>query len=112
MSATTSRPERNQPWLCTPVCARSRTTSPGWTSSGPAALLAVAKKDGDQGAGEEELDRRRYAAAPVPTAQAVAGEELATAWPREAKDVFEVGKGSRQGSRDSGIERSAHIANE
>jgi len=53
-------------------------------------VLAVAKKDGHQGAGEKKLDRRGYAPAPVPTAQPMAGEELATAWPREAKDVFEV----------------------
>jgi hypothetical protein len=50
----------------------------------------VAKKDGNQGAGEKELGRRGYTAAPVPTAQPVAGEELATAGPREADDVFEV----------------------
>jgi hypothetical protein len=53
-------------------------------------VLAVAKKDGNQGAGEKELVRRGYTAAPVPTAQPVAGEELATAGPREADDVFEV----------------------
>jgi hypothetical protein len=50
----------------------------------------VAKKDGHQGAGEKELDRRGYAAAPVPTAQPMAGEELATAGPREAEDEIEV----------------------
>jgi hypothetical protein len=50
----------------------------------------VAKNDGNQGTGEKKLDRRGYAAAAVPTGPPMAGEELATAWPREAKDVFEV----------------------
>jgi hypothetical protein len=71
----------------------------------------VAKKDGDEEAGEEELHGRGYAAS-VPTAQPVAGEELATAWPREAKDVFEVRKRGREGARDGGIERSARSAEE
>ncbi len=72
----------------------------------------MAKKDGDEEAGEEELHGRGYAAASVPTAQPVAGEELATAWPREAKDVFEVRKRGREGARDGGIERSARSAEE
>jgi hypothetical protein len=37
----------------------------------------------------------------------VAGKELATAWLREAKDVFEVRTRSRDRARDGGIERSA-----
>ena len=48
----------------------------------------------------------------MPAAQPVAGEELATAWPREAKDVFEVRTRSRDRARDGGIERSAHSAEE
>ncbi len=48
----------------------------------------------------------------MPTAQPVAGEELATAWPREAKDVFEVRTRSRERAGDGGIERSAHSAEE
>jgi hypothetical protein len=72
----------------------------------------VAKKDGDEEAGEEELHGRGYAAASVLTAQPVAGEELATAWPREAKDVFEVRKRSRERARDGGIERSARSPEE
>ena len=72
----------------------------------------MAKKEGDEEAGEEEPHGRGYAAASVPTAQPVAGEELATAWPREAKDVFEVRKRGREGARDGGIERSARSAEE
>jgi hypothetical protein len=73
-------------------------------------VLARAKKDGEEEAGEEELDRCGYAAAPVPAAQPVAGKELPPTWPREAKDVFEVGKRSGERARDGGIERSAHGA--
>jgi hypothetical protein len=75
-------------------------------------VLAVAKKDADEEAGEEELDWRGEAAAPVPAAKPVAREELATAWPREAQDVFEVRTRSRDRTRDGGIERSAHGAEE
>jgi hypothetical protein len=75
-------------------------------------VFAVAKKDGDQGAGEKELDRRGYAAASVPTVQPVAREELATAWPRETKDVLEVRERSRERARDCGIERPTRSAEE
>jgi hypothetical protein len=70
----------------------------------------VAKKEADEETGEEELERRGDAAAPVPAAQPMAGEELATAWLREAKDVFEVRTRSRERARDGGIERSAYGA--
>lgn len=40
----------------------------------------------------------------------MAGEELATAWLREAKDVFEVRTRSRERARDGGIQRSTHGA--
>jgi hypothetical protein len=78
------------------VLPRERASRPGderYSANPPSTadfVLAAAKKDGHQGAREKELDRRGYAPAPVPTAQPMAGEELATAWPREAKDVFEV----------------------
>jgi hypothetical protein len=68
----------------------------------------VAKEEADEEAGEEELDRCGYAAAPVPAGQPMAGEELASAWLREAKDVFEVRTRSRERAHDGGIERSAH----
>jgi hypothetical protein len=82
--------------------------SPGRTRR--RSVLAPVKKHRDEKTGEKELGRRGYAAAPVPAAQPVAGEELATAWSREAKDVFEVGQRSRERARDGGIERSAHSA--
>jgi hypothetical protein len=44
----------------------------------------------------------------VPAAEAVAGEELAPAGPREAKDMLEVRRGSGERPADSRIERSAH----
>jgi hypothetical protein len=76
---------------------------------GPAVLvLAAAKKEADEETGEEELGWRRDAAAPVPAAQSVAGEELATARPRQAKEVFEVRTRGRERAGDGGIERSAH----
>ena len=42
----------------------------------------------------------------------MAGEELATAGPREAEDVFQVRTRSRERARDGGIEWSAHSAEE
>jgi hypothetical protein len=42
----------------------------------------------------------------------MAGEELATAWPREGKYVLEVRERSREGTGDGRIERSAHSAEE
>jgi hypothetical protein len=48
----------------------------------------------------------------VPAAKPVAGKKLATAWPREAEDVFKVRTRSRDRARDGGIERSAHTAEE
>jgi hypothetical protein len=53
--------------------------------------LAAPKKKANEEPGEDELGRRRNAAAAMPAAEAVAGEELAPAGSREAKDVLEVG---------------------
>ncbi len=82
--------------------------SPGRTRR--RSVLAPVKKHRDEKTGEKELGRRGYAAAPVPAAQAVAGKELATAWAREAKDVFEIRKRSCEGARHGGIEWSARRA--
>ena len=52
--------------------------------------LAAPKKKANEEAGEDELGRRRNAATAVPAAEAVAGEELAPARSRQAKDVLKV----------------------
>ena len=72
--------------------------------------LGAAKKRANEEAGDEKLYRGRYAAATVPAAQSVAGEELATARAREPKDVLEVRKRSRECAGNSGIKRTAHCA--
>jgi hypothetical protein len=69
-----------------------------------AGSLCAAEQQADQEAGDEELDRGRDAAASMPTAQSVAGKELATAGPWEPQDVFEVGTGSRERAGHCGIE--------
>jgi hypothetical protein len=67
---------------------------------------ASPKKKADKKAGEDELRRRRNAAAAVPAVEAVAGEELAPARPREVKDVLEVRRGSGERAAHGRIERS------
>ena len=69
--------------------------------------LAARKKKADEEAGEDELDRRRNAATAVPAAEAVAGEELTPARPRESKDVLEVRGRSGERAGDGRIERSS-----
>lgn len=71
---------------------------------------STAKKSADQEPREEELSRRGDAAASMPAAQPMAGEELATTWPREGEYVFEVRKRSREGTSDRRIERSEDSA--
>jgi hypothetical protein len=48
----------------------------------------------------------------VPAAEAVAGEELASARARKAKDVLEVRRRSGERAADGRIERSAHCGEE
>jgi hypothetical protein len=74
--------------------------------------LAAPKKKANEEAGEDELGRRRNAAAAMPAAEAVAGEELAPARSREAKDVLEVRRGSGERAADGRIERSARCGEE
>jgi hypothetical protein len=57
---------------------------------------------------EEELDRRRKTAAPVPAVEAMTREELAPARPRQPKKVLEVWSRSSERAGHRGIERSAH----
>jgi hypothetical protein len=75
----------------------------------PAAVqLAATKKEADEETREEELDRRRKTAAPVPAAEAMTREELASARPREPKEVLEVWRRSSERAGHRGIERPAH----
>jgi hypothetical protein len=71
-------------------------------------VSAPPKKKADEKTREEELGRRRDAATPVPAVKAVAGEELATTRPGEAKDVLEIRRRSRERAANGRIERSAH----
>jgi hypothetical protein len=71
-----------------------------------------AKKEAKEKARDDELDRRRDAATPVPAVVAVAREELAPARPREAKDVLEVRRRSGKRAADGWIERSPHRGEE
>jgi hypothetical protein len=70
--------------------------------------LGAAKKEANEETREEELDRRRKTAAPVPATQAMTREELAPAGPRETKEVLEVWRRSSKRAGHRGIERSAH----
>jgi hypothetical protein len=70
--------------------------------------LAAAKEEADEDAREEELDRRRKTAASVPAMQAMTREELASARPRQTKEVLEVRSRSSECAGHRGIERSAH----
>jgi hypothetical protein len=74
--------------------------------------LAAAKKEADEEAREEELDRRRKTAASVPAMQAMTREELAPARPRQTKEVLEVRSRSSERAGHRGIERSAHRGEE
>jgi len=65
-----------------------------------ALVLAPAKKEAKEKARDDELDRRRDAATPVPAVVAVAREELAPARPWEAKDVLEVRRRSGKRAAD------------
>jgi hypothetical protein len=76
------------------------------------AKLAAAKKEADEETREEELDRRRKTAAPVPAMEAMTREELAPARPRETKDVLEVWRRGSERACHRGIERSAHRGEE
>jgi hypothetical protein len=71
-----------------------------------ALVLAPAKKEANEEARDDELDRRREAATAMPAMEPVAGEELAPARPREAKDVLEVRRRSGERAADGWIERS------
>jgi hypothetical protein len=73
----------------------------------PLAFLAPAKKEANEEASEDELGRRRHPATPVPAVEAVAGEELPPARPREPKYVLDVRRRSGERSADGRIERSA-----
>ena len=66
------------------------------------------KKETDEEPGDEELDGRRNTAAPVPAAETVAREELASAWPWETQDVLEVWRRCCQRAGYRRIERSTH----
>ena len=74
--------------------------------------LAATKKEADEETREEELDRRRKTAAPVPAMEAMTREELAPAGPRETKEVLEVWRRSSERPGHRGIERSAHRGEE
>ena len=76
------------------------------------AKLAAAKKEADEETREEELDRRRKTAAPVPAMEAMTREELAPARPRETKEVLEVWRRGSERAGHRGIERSAHRGEE
>jgi hypothetical protein len=78
----------------------------------PRAFLAPAKKEANEEASDNELGRRRDAATPVPAVEAVAREELASARPREAKDVLEVRRRSGERAANRRIERSSHRGEE
>jgi hypothetical protein len=71
-----------------------------------------AKKEANEVARDDELDRRRDAATPVPAVEAVAGKELAATRPREAKDVLEVRRRSGERAADGRIEWAAHSGEE
>jgi len=87
-----------------------------WAPKGPlsvdrpgasdALVVAPAKKEANEEARDDELDRRREAATAVPAMEPVAEEELAPARPREAKDVLEVRRRSGECAADGWIERS------
>jgi hypothetical protein len=77
-----------------------------------ALVLAPAKKEANEEARDDELDRRREAATAVPAMEPVAGEELAPARPRKAKDVLEVRRRSGECAANSRIERSPHRGEE
>jgi hypothetical protein len=74
--------------------------------------LAAAKKEADEETREEELNRRRKTAAPVPAMEAMTREELAPARPRQPKEVLEVGSSGSERTGQRGIERSAHRGEE
>jgi hypothetical protein len=74
--------------------------------------LGAAKKEANEETREEELDRRRKTAAPVPATQAMTREELAPAGPRETKEVLEVWRRSSKRAGHRGIERAAHRGEE
>jgi hypothetical protein len=73
---------------------------------------AAIEEEADQKAGHEELDRGRHSTAPVPAAQPVAREELASAGPGEPQDVFEVWTRSRERAGHGRIERPARPGEE
>jgi hypothetical protein len=70
--------------------------------------LAAAKKEADEEAREEELERGRKTAASVPAVHAMTREELASARPRQTKEVLEVWSSSSERAGHRGVERSAH----
>jgi hypothetical protein len=74
--------------------------------------LAATKQETDEETREEELERRRKTAAPVPAMEAMTREELAPARPRQTKEVLEVWRTSSERAGHRGIERSAHRGEE
>jgi hypothetical protein len=74
--------------------------------------LATTKQEADEETREEELERRRKTAAPVPAMEAMTREELAPARPRQPKEVLEVWSSSTERAGHRGIERSAHRGEE
>jgi len=86
--------------------AETAPSAPGGLAREDALVLAPAEKEAHEEARDDELDRRRDAATAVPAVEAVAGEELASARPREAKDVLEVRRRSGERAAHGWIERS------
>jgi hypothetical protein len=74
--------------------------------------LAAAKKEADEETREEELDRCRKTAAPMPAVETMTREELASARPRQPKEVLEVWSRGSERAGHRGIERSAHRGEE
>ena len=77
-----------------------------------ALVLASAKKEANEEARDDELNRRRDAATAVPAVEPVAREELTPTRPREAKDVLGVRTRSGKRAADGWIERSPHPGEE
>jgi hypothetical protein len=74
--------------------------------------LAAAQKEADEETRDEELERRRKTAAPVPAVEAVTREELPSARPWQPKEVLEVGRRSSERAGHRRVERSAHRGEE
>jgi hypothetical protein len=77
-------------------------------ASAPNSGLPALKKETDQETREQELDRRRKTAAPVPAADAVTREELTPARPWETKKVLEVWRRSSERAGHRRIEGPTH----